>query len=270
MKKLTALLFVAITLLFTSCLEMGDSTTINSDGSGIFVCSADLSGVVKMAFEKEKNSSDNKPFQNVTKIDTTVYLRDIVREMDWPEENKRLVKEMMLKVQFDMINHDNPVFKFSLTSSFGKPGDLTAMAALIRNLEFSPVIEKAFTAIPTLEEKDMNDFGSMTQFLFRSMYKTTYRQGSIESALDTTSNLYTSLELGKPEMREALKEKIETEDMQMMKACNFTTFITLPAAPKEIKGAALTKGNNDKQLVLKGNILEMIKDPQQYEYSISY
>jgi len=77
--------------------------------------------------------------------------------------------------------------------------------------------------------------------------------------------------LGKPGLKESIEENMkDNEELQMMKTCNFSTVITLPVAPKEIKGAAFTKGNSDKQIVLKGDLLEMIKDPHQYEYSISY
>lgn len=269
MKKIATALLGLIILSLTSCLEMGDSTTINSDGSGMFVCTADISNTVKMAFEKKDN--DNGPFKDVIKIDTTVYLRDIVREMELTEEAKRLSKEMMLKVNFNLADHSNPVFKFSLASSYGTQEDLNAMAALIRSDAFSPVIEKAFIVIPTIDEKDMKDFGEMTQLLFRAMYKTTYQKGRIESTLDTTSNISKGLGLGKPGLKESIEENMkDNEELQMMKACNFSTIITLPVVPKEMKGVALTKGASDKQIVLKGNLLEMIKDPQQYEYSISY
>jgi hypothetical protein len=269
MKRFAAILFASILLSLTSCLEMGDSTTINSDGSGMFVCNADLSGTLKMAFEKEKSGS-MPPFKNVTTIDTTVYLRDIVREMDWPEENKRLTKEMMLKTKFDLTDHDKPVFTFSLSSSFGKQEDLNAMASLIRSKDFNNVIENAFKAIPAIDEKDMKEFGEMTQFLFRAMYKTTYQKGRIECVLDTTSSMYEDMGLGDTKLKEAIEAKSDHEEFQMMKACNFSTVITLPVAPKEIKGAAITKGEGDKQIVLKGTILDLLKDPRNYEYSIRY
>jgi hypothetical protein len=269
MKKLTTLIVPAITLLLTSCLEMGDSTTINNDGSGMFVYSSDLSASLKLALEKAKGG-DKQPFKNVTKIDTTVYLRDIVRGMDWPEENKRLVKEMMVKIQLSFLDHDDPQFKFSVISSFGKLEDLNSMTALIKDTAFAPVIERAFTVIPTIDEKDMKDFGDMIPFLFRSMYKTNYQQGRIECSLDSNSMMYKELALGKPGMRESIEQTPEHEDLQMMKNCTFSSTITLPVAPKEIKSATAVKGTSDKQIVLKGNMLEMLKDPQQYEYSIIY
>ncbi|HEX2630667.1 MAG TPA: hypothetical protein VHM26_16740 [Chitinophagaceae bacterium] len=268
MKKFAAVVLTATILSLASCLEMGESTKINSDGSGMFIYSADMSSVLKMAFEKK---GDNEPFKNVVNIDTTVYLRDVVREMELTEESKRLAKEMMLKVNFNLADHSNPTFKFSLVSSYGTQEDLNAMASLIRSDVFSPVIEKAFIVIPGIDEKDMKEFGEMTQLLFRAMYKTTYQKGRIESTLDTTSNIAKGLGLGKPGLKESIEENMkDNEELQMMKSCNFSTYITLPVAPKEMKGSALTKGANDKQIVLKGNLLEMIKDPYQYEYSISY
>lgn len=269
MKKIVITILGAIAFSLTSCLETGDSTTINKDGSGMVAYSVDMSGGIKMAFEKA-NGGNNRPFKEVTKIDTTVYLRDIVREMEWAEENKRLVKEMMVKVQFDFIDPESPQFKFSVVSSFGKLEDLNAMIGLIRNNDFAPAIERAFTVIPTIEKKDMEDFGEMMPFLFRGMYKTNYQQGRIDCSLDTNSNVYKELALGKPDLREAIEAKPEHQDLQLMKGWNFSSVITLPVASKEIKGAAITKGTNDRQIVLKGNMLEMLKDPQQYEYSISY
>lgn len=268
MKKIAVAVFAITLLSLTSCLEMGESTTINKDGSGMLLYTVDMSGALKMAFEKD--GGDKQPFQNVAKIDTTIYLRDVTRGMELSEENKRLLKEMMVKTQFDLTDHANPVFKFSIVSVFGNLDDLNAMAILIRDKPFAPVVEKAFTAIPSIDEKDMKEFGEMMQFIFRGMYKTTYKQGLIESSLDTTANIYKEMGLGKPSLRESLESMPEDGDVKMIKSANFTTLITLPVPPKEIKGTAITKGANDKQIVLKGNIFEMLKDPQQYEYRISY
>ena len=76
MKKLSGLFTIAALLVLSGCFDTVQESTINDDGSGLFVSTMDMGkllGMVKMvAGEKEGMKEMDK-----MKKDTTIYLKDI-------------------------------------------------------------------------------------------------------------------------------------------------------------------------------------------------
>lgn len=266
MKRVITVVFAGIVLSLASCLETGTSTSINADGSGMFLQSADISGMMKMM----NDPGGLKTKKDSVRIDTTIYLRNAVGDMgDLSAEEKNLVREMMVKVKIDLLATE-PVFLFSFITVFGNFEELNRIRDFMRTREFEKlitrVLNKALDDKGDNKEEDMDD---MLNIMFLGIYKTEYKKGSIVCQADTTTELYRkSIAISMAGETEGIDPKDPSS--LAMRNSKFTTIITLPSPVKELKGGAMVKGKSDKELVMTGNYFDLYRDPKKYEYSISY
>lgn len=268
MKKTLLVLLASVALLLSSCLETAQSTTINEDGSGMMLLSADMSGFIKTILKED----DDIPKDMPQTIDTTIYFRDFLNKVDGlTSDQKRLAKEMMLKPYLKMNGKDDIKFMFNISGTFGNLDDLNAMQSMIREPEFGALMNKALSGLPGFDA-DEEEGKAMEMMMFTSIpfFTTTYQKGKIECVVDTSGELYKGL-TGDEKLKTNLElmETSHSKEFEMLKNSTFTTVITLPSGVKEIKGAA-GKGASDREIVVKGNLVGLFKDPKQYEYSVSY
>jgi hypothetical protein len=266
MKKIITAVLAGIVLSLASCLETGMSTSINADGSGMLLLSADLSGMMKIMNDPEgvKSKKDS------LRIDTTIYLRTIADKMeDLSVEEKALVREMMVKTKIDM-QASEPVFIFSISTVFGNLDQLNKINAFMRTKEFEKLIARAMSKVVDDKGSDKEeDMDGMLNIIFLDLYTTEYSKGLIRCRIDTTSEGY-QRSLGFSKEAEDIGMDPNDKMSSAMGSSKFTIAITIPSTAKEVKGNKISKGKSDREFIISGNYLDMYKEPKQYEYSISY
>jgi hypothetical protein len=259
MKKFT-LIVVLCTIMLSSCLETATNTVIKEDGSGMMLASVDFSSMLKMMTQGKDKGEDFK-------LDTTIYIRNHSDTSSLlTAEQKRLLREMMLKITMDVRDISNLKFMVTVTSSFNSPEDLTALGELMKKNEYDIVFDRAMK-IPMFmsEEKESSkENDNLFTSVFPDFLHCEYKKNSIVCRLDTAQHQRSLKELSKGEF------DISSDDVEKMFAtATFTNMITLPADAKEVKGTSMKKDKVN-TLIQTGSLLDLYKHPENYEYSIKY
>ncbi|HPG13016.1 MAG TPA: hypothetical protein PLU37_15895, partial [Chitinophagaceae bacterium] len=125
MRKLVYLLVIAASVTLTGCFDTVQETTINEDGTGIYITSSDLSVVLGLVKNMGgEDFSSGMP----AKMDTTINLGEAIDAMnDLSEEEKQLIGEGTASIKMDMKN-DTLVMGLKLT--FDKLADVSKLSAI--------------------------------------------------------------------------------------------------------------------------------------------
>lgn len=263
MKKLIAL-FIACTFILTACLQTETHTSINADGSGSMVATVDLSEMMQMMAGKKAQT------ENI-KLDTVMYMRhhsDTASALT--AYQKQLLREMKARVVMDMTSLEKIQFKITITAPFKTLEDFNALNQLMKQKEYDAIFDKAMD-IPMFSDKNKEEQNSSGEndnifaSLFPAFYQCDYKKNSIVCKLD------------KAKYQEALESLKKTEfdldgelENKMFSAASFSNKITLPRKPGKMEGTSLKKGAVDNELVQSGNLLDLYKHPEKYEYSVQY
>jgi hypothetical protein len=252
---------VLCTVIFASCLDTVTDTVIKEDGSGTMTASVDFSKMIKMLTagkEKEKEKEG--------RIDTTIYIRNFSDTSSLlSTEQKRLLRDMSIRVLMDIKE-----MKFGVTtaSSFKSLNDLNALGELMKRKEYDLIFDKALK-IPGLSGDNEQESSKENDNLFASVFpdfiNCQYSKKSITCTVDTARYAASVKELRGSEF-----DIFSEEAGAMFSEASFTNTITLPSSVKTFKGESLKKDNADNKLVQSGNLLDLYKHPEKYEYSIQY
>jgi hypothetical protein len=262
--KRIAPVFVFCTIMLASCIETGTNTTINADGSGLMVASVDFSNMLKMMTQGKEKGED-------IKLDTTIYVRDHSDTSSLlTVEQKRLLREMWVKVSMDISDVSQPKFMISIVTNFNSLEDLTALHELMKKKEYDLVFDKAMK-IPLFMDKNEDDEENSKEndnlfaSVFPDFFQCGYKKNSIACRLDTAM-YHRSLQ----ELQKSGFNMEGEQEAEMFASATFINMISLPSDVKEIKGSSIKKDKADNKLVQTGNLLDLYKHPENYEYNIQY
>ena len=143
MKKLSGLFTIAALLVLSGCFDTVQESTINDDGSGLFVSTMDMGkllGMVKMvAGEKEGMKEMDK-----MKKDTTIYLKDIRDSIkNLSDAEKKLVDKGSLKV---IMNMPDEIFSMAFSFPYSQPADLAAIKSLLKKTKQNVMADQSYSA----------------------------------------------------------------------------------------------------------------------------
>lgn len=258
MKKF--LLFISCILLtafcLTGCLDSNEDVTINSNGSGVFKNTIDMSGLFDMLqMVAMMDTSADSQLKNFSRknIDSSFSLGALTdTSTSLTAEEKALFQDATVHLQ---INQNDKLFKVAMTYPFKKVEDVQKIMELQQNGKgFNPLGKmKDNPALAQMGDKGMPSIADFAS--------TTFKNGLIERKIDADK-------LNDLKSNEAFSQMQNAE--AMLKEVSFTTSIHLPKAAKDASGSKLTLSDDKKTVRIKYTLLDMIKAPQTLEFKIEY
>lgn len=258
MKKILLFISCAVLTAFclTGCLDSNEDVTINTNGSGVFKNTIDLSGLFDMlqmvAMMDTSANSQIKSFsdKNIDSSFSLGALTDTATSLT--AEEKALFKDATVRLQ---VNQNSKVFKATMTYPFKKVEDVQKIMDLQQTGKgFNPMGKiKNNPALAEMGDKGLPSTGEITS--------TTFKNGFIERKIDSTK-------------LNDLKNDDSFSQMQnadaMLKQITFSTTIHLPKVAKNASGSKLTLSDDKKTVRINYTLLDMFKTPKALEFKIEY
>ena len=270
MKKIPVLLIFAALFIFPGCLDTVQESTINNDGSGVFVSTMNMGkllGMVKMfAGEKEEMKDLDK-----IKKDTTIYLKDIRDSVkNLTDAEKKLMDKGTLKV---IMNMPEEIFSLAFSFPYSQPADLATINSLLKKTKndvMSDQMDKIMSSDKTgtkdksaIEDNpllgDMKKDSNSTEVDDYFKYK--YEKGKISKKLN--KEMYANVENDKS--LTSLKEM-----SQMGMASTMKTIFNLPRPAKKAEGKGVKLSDDRKKVTIEGTLDDFFEDATFFEYEIEY
>ena len=260
MKK--SLLFISCILLtafcLTGCLDSEEDVTINSNGSGVYKTSVDMSGLfdmMQMAAMMDTSANSQLKELSDKNIDSTIAIGAFTdTSSTLTAEEKALLHDGTLHMT---INQKDKVFKFVTSYPFKKVEDIQKISELQLNGKgFDPMGKaKSNPALQGMEDQG-GGLPSADQYT-----KTSFSNGIIERKVD-------------PKKIDSLKKSEQFSQLQgagdMLSGVTFTTTIHLPKAVKSSSGSKLKVSDDKKTVRVKYTLQDMMKTPQALEFKVEY
>jgi hypothetical protein len=258
MKKF--LLFISCIVLtaffLTGCLDSNEDVTINTNGSGVFKNTIDMSGLFDMLqMVAMMDTSSNSQIKNFSdkNIDSSFSLGALTdTSTSLTAEEKALFHDATVHIT---VNQNDKVFKAIMTYPFKKVEDVQKIMELQQNGKgFNPMGKmKGNPALAQMGDKGMPATGEITSTIFKN--------GLIERKIDSAklNDLKNDEGFGQMQNAEA-----------MLKQITFTTSIHLPKVAKNASGSKLTLSDDKKTVRIKYTLLDMVKTPKALEFKIEY
>jgi hypothetical protein len=262
MKKILALGICCLWII-SACINTVSTTTIKDDGSGSMIATVDLSEMLKMMAGKKKEGED-------ISLDTTIHFHHFSDTASFlTVRQKELLKEMTLNIVMDSRNVEDLKFNVSIRSVFKTLDDFNALNELMKQKEYDAIFDRAMD-LPMFAgpqggpgEKKEND--NIFASIFPSFFTCTYSKTSINCKVDR--------ERYKLDVEELEKSGIDFKgdlEAKMFGSASFSNKIILPRKATIAKGTSWKQGQASNELVQTGNILDLYKYPENYEYQIQY
>jgi hypothetical protein len=246
-----------------SCYEVNEEIVINEDGSGTYVTKMDMSQLIDLmqSFAGEEELT-KEGLDRV--IDTTFLLKDMMDSADnVTPEQKALVAAGTMKMQ---MNIKDKLFKVDMNLPYSGFGNLQKLMAGQGNsgAGLTDIFRQAFGGgkkpqrdttqiIDEAREPDMEDIASI--------YDVTVKNGFIGKKVNAEK--YKAL-AARPEM--AQMEQISKSGMEIL----YTTTIKLPRPVKKADNPLIKLSDDKKTVTMRYNLLELLKTPEKFAYTLEY
>jgi hypothetical protein len=265
MKK--SLLFISgifLTAFFlTGCLDSEEDVIINTNGSGVYKNTIDMSGLfdmIQMAAAMDTSAGSKLKDLGDKSIDSTIAIGAFTdTSTTLTAEQKALLHDGTMHMT---INQKDKVFKIVLNYPFKKMEDIQKIMELQQSGKGFNPMGKAMDnpALQGMEGGDDNKGGGLPSV--DEYAKTTFKNGFIERKVDEKKI-------------DSLKNSDQFSQMQgagemLLSGITFTTTIHLPKAVKSSSGSNLTLSDDKKTVRLKYTLQDMIKTPKALEFKVEY
>lgn len=266
MKKtlLSISLILSTAFLLTGCLDTEEDVTINTNGSGVYKTSIDMSGLfdmMQMAAMMDTSANSQLKQLGDKNIDSTIATGAFTdTSSKLTAEEKALLHDGTMHMT---INQQDKVFKIVVSYPFKKTEDIQKIMELQQSGKgFDPFGKaKSNPALQGIEGDGDGEKGgglpSADQYA-----KTTFKNGLIERKIDQAKI-------------DSLKDSEQFSQMKaagdmLLSGITFTTTIHLPKAVKSSSGSKLTVSDDKKTVRMKYTLGDMIKTPQALEFKVEY
>lgn len=253
-------LTVAFCIFLVSCYEVNEEIQINDDGSGTYVTKMDMGQLIDMmqTFAGEEELTKD----GLDKVyDTTILMKSLVDSAkDMTAEQKDLMKDGKMKLQ---MNIKEKIFKMDMNFPYknynslaqlmsGKGGSGAGITSVFKNM-FGKKDDASPDQPATPNSPDMGDIAGI--------YDVTVNNGLIAKKVNAAK--YKAL-TERPEM--AQMKQLGTTGMEIL----YTTTIKLPRPAKKTDNPMIKLSEDKKTVTMKYNLLELLDNPQKFEYIIQY
>jgi hypothetical protein len=270
MKKICGLLVIAALLILSGCFDTVQESTINEDGSGVYVSTMDMGkllGMIKMIAGDKKEMKD----MDKMKKDTTIYLKDVKDSIkNLSDAEKKLMDKGSLKL---IMNMPDEIFSMVFTFPYSQPGDLATINSLLKKTRQDVMTDQVEGFMGSDksgadDKKAMDDnplFGDLqpdsNSTEIDDYYKYKYEKGKISKKLN--KEMYANVENDKS--MTSLKEM-----SQMGMSSTMKTIINLPKPVKKAEGKAVKLSADRKKVTIEGTLDDFFEDASYFEYEIEY
>ncbi|HET6253747.1 MAG TPA: hypothetical protein VFE32_06725 [Puia sp.] len=254
MKMLKFILFVAVTVCFTGCLDIYEKIDVKKDGSGTVTMDMDMSQMLELL--QQYMGKEEMEKKGISKMDTTIDLKDVLDSVNsLPADKKALLSAGTIHIKLDM---DAKVFTTHMKFPFSNQDNLQKLyaalgdgslgsAKLLKNLGGD---EGGGDAGPS---PDINQFNGIYDFTCHDGVMTKKVNQEKWKALQND-----------PQMAQV------KQAAQMGMEISYTTTIILPRPVKKIDNATAKLSDDKKTVVMKFNLIDAFDHPEQFGYSIEY
>ena len=269
MKKLLGLWAVAALLIFTGCFDTVEESTLNDDGSGVFVSTTDMGkliGMLKMfAGEKE----EMKELEKMVK-DTTIHLKNIKDSLkNLTDAEKKLIDQGTLKI---VMNMQDEKFSLNFSFPFTQPGDLVTINSILKKAKQDIMSDQLKKFKPGELGADSNTNKEENPLL----------GGLDNDAKSTEVDDYYNYKYDKGKMSKKLNKEMyakvgDDKSLMTMKEMNqmgmsstMKTIINLPKPVKKAQGKGVKLSDDRKKITIEGTLDDFFEDGSYFEYEIEY
>lgn len=246
------------------CYEVNEEIAINDDGSGVYNSKMDMGQLLEMmqTFAGEEKMQEEGLDRA---IDTVVNFGSIIDSAkELTADQKTLMKDGKMHMQLNM---KEKLFKIEMNIPYkdqtslqkllaGGGGSGTAMSAMMKDM-FSDKKNEQQRNDSTVQTGDWNP--NMDDFT--NFYDVTVKKGLISRTVNAEK--YQKLSV-RPEM--AQMDQLTNSGMEIL----YTTTIRLPRPVKKSDNPLFKLSDDKKTITMKYNMLEMLKTPEKFNYTIEY
>lgn len=261
MRFLKYLLILVCCLATYGCYEVNEEIAINDDGSGIYVTKMDMGQLLEMmqTFAGEEKMAEGGMDRVIDTVINFNHVIDSAKQMT--AEQKQLMKDGKMRMQLNM---KEKLFKIDMNIPYKDFGSLQKLlsGAGAGGGAISEAMREMFNKNEPKNDSTMQtgdwtpDVGDFTNF-----YDVTVSKGMISKKVN--ADKFKEL-MAKPEM--AQMDQLTNSGMEIL----YTTSIRLPRAVKKSDNALFKLSDDKKTITMKYNMLEMMKTPEKFNYTIEY
>lgn len=268
MKKISGLFVIAMFVL-SGCFDTVQESTINEDGSGVFVSTMDMGKLLGMAKMMAGEKEEMKDMDKMKK-DTTIYLKDIKDSIkNLSDAEKKLMDKGSLKVIMSM---PDEIFTMAFTFPYSQPADLPTINSLLKKTKQNVMTDQMGKLMGSkkdkTDDKDVKDDDFLAEMKPDSSstevddyYKYKYEKGKISKKLN--KEMFANVENDKS--LTTLKEM-----SQMGMSSTMKTIINLPKPAKKAEGKGVKLSTDRKKVTIEGTLDDFFENAAYFEYEIEY
>ena len=267
MQKLKLVLGLFILFFSTGCLDTTEETTINENGSGVYVNTADMGQIFGMLKTMGGGGDDLKGIDKI-KMDTIIYFKDLKDSMTTlSEAEKKLIEPGSMKM---VMNYDDEKFNFTFSIPFTKIEDVGAINKALAKSRMNFLekqMEKVLGGDKTAGTKEgMSILGSgdgkdEPESDISDYFDYDYKDGKLSKKLNKVK--FANLENDK-----SLKSMQEMSGLGI--PVNFKNIIILPRPVKNAVGKGLKLSDDKKKVTFEATLDDFFENASVFEYEIEY
>src|SRR5687768_5640222 len=261
MMKISWLIGLVILFISSGCFDTVEETTINDNGGGVFVSTADMSNLISMvkSIAGDKLEGEDAKMEK----DTLVNLKDIRDSLDnLTAEEKKLLEKATLKLKLSLKQE-----KFALVFNFpySQPGDLLTIGSILKKTKNQLITKQMDKMNPEGGSNSTRELTGLDQegnsFEVSDYYNFSVKKGSLSKKL----NKEKFANVDNDESLKGLKEM-----SQMGLNSSMKTIINLPKPAKKAEGKAVKLSDDKKTVTIEGTLDDFFEDASYFDYEIEY
>ena len=253
MKILKFILPLALAFGFAGCLDVNEKLDIKKDGSGTLTMDMDMSQMIDML--QTYMGKDELAKKGLEKMDTTIYLKDIIDTISALSADKKAVLSPgSVHIKVDL---DAKVFTTHMVFPFKNQENLQKLYATMNDGSSLGSAQ----LLGGLGGGDASGGASPDINQFNGIYDFTSKDGLITKHLN--ADKWKSLQ-NEPQFAQIKQAG------QMGVEINYTSTIVLPRPVKNIDNPLAKLSDDKKTVTLKFNLIDVFDHPEQFGYRIEY
>lgn len=249
------------------CLDTAEETTVNEDGSGLYVNTADMGQVFGMIKNMGGGGEDLKGIDKV-KMDTVIYFKDLQDSMTMLNEaEKEIIASGNMRI---VMSYEDEKFNLTFSIPFTKIDDVGAISNALAKSRMTFLDKQMNKLMPGDKPADGSNGLSMfgdgekeadEETDINEYFDYDYKDGKLSKKVNKQK--YANLENDK-----SLKSLQELSGLGM--PMNFKNVITLPRPVKNATGKGIKLSDDKKKITIEATLDDFFENVSVFEYEIEY
>lgn len=262
MKKIATFIFISISVLFVSCIDVEEKIFITADNSGTYTMVMDMGKLIEMAKSLKPGEADKLDQLK----DTTILFKDLLEKegADFTAEEKAILQKGKMSIYADADKDEMTITTFLPFTNMEE-------LAWIK-LHSGEIFKKLKPNKSLLQDEDAmaqmggDDMGTDDMPIGVNPSQKAY---TFKTENNRISNALTDKSKISGVMNDSSMQMMRTVTMMMGDMTYRTTFI-LPRPVKEYKGNDIEISDDKKTITFINSFTEMFEHPEYFEYSLNW